>query len=68
MRPTERYRNLSGNSRTIFWIIVAAMVILGLYGFFTSELGRTVALICCGAVILLVVVGLLSERGMQRPQ
>ncbi len=64
----NRYRNLPTRSRRIFWVVLAAMIVIGLYGFFTSALGRTVSLVCCGGLILVVVVGLLSERGMQRPQ
>ncbi len=64
----NRYRNLSGSSRMIFWIILAIMVVVGLIAFFTSETGRNVALVCCGAVGLLIVVVIVSERGMQRPR
>lgn len=64
----NRYRNLSQGSRTIFWIVLAVMVVVGVIAFFTSETGRTVALVCCGGLVLLVVVGLVSERGMRRPQ
>jgi hypothetical protein len=64
----NRYRNLSSSTRIIFWVILAVMVVIGLIAFFTSETGRNVALVCCGAVLLIGVVGLLSERGMQRPQ
>ena len=46
----NRYRNLSSSSRTIFWIILAVMVVVGLIAFFTSETGRNVALVCCGGV------------------
>ena len=52
----------------MFWIILAVMIIGGLIAFFTSEAGRTVALVCCGGLILLVVVGLVSESGMRRPR
>ena len=62
----NRYRNLSSSSRRIFWVVLAVMIVIGLYGFFTSELGRTISLICCGGVILLVVIGIISENGMQR--
>jgi len=64
----NRYRSFSRNTRIIFWIILAVMVIVGLIAFFTSETGRNVALVCCGGVLLIGVVGLLSERGMQRPR
>jgi hypothetical protein len=64
----NRYRSLSQSSRNIFWVILAVMVVVGVIAFFTSELGRTVTLVCCGALILLIVVGVLSERGMQRPR
>lgn len=62
----DRLRNASNTSRTIFIVIVVAMILLGLYGFFTSELGRTIALVCCGGIVLLVIVGIASERGMRR--
>jgi di/tricarboxylate transporter len=64
----NRYHSLSQSSRSIFWVILAVMVVVGVVAFFTSELGRTVTLVCCGAAILLIVVGVLSERGMQRPR
>lgn len=64
----NRYRNLPTNSRRVFWIVLAVMIVIGLYGFFTSSLGRTISLVCCGGVILIVIVGLLSERGMSRRQ
>ena len=63
----NRYRSLSQRTRRIFWGILAVMIVVGVVAFFTSELGRTVALVCCGAIVLLLVVGVLSERGMQRP-
>ncbi|HVU13579.1 MAG TPA: hypothetical protein VHD90_20005 [Phototrophicaceae bacterium] len=62
----NRYRNLSNNSKIIFWIILAIMVVVGLIAFFTSPTGRAVALVCCGALILVVIVGILSESGMNR--
>lgn len=64
----NRYRSLSQSTRSIFWVILAVMLVVGVIAFFTSELGRTVTLVCCGVVILLVVVGVISERGMQRPR
>ncbi len=64
----NRYRNLSQQSRMIFWVILAVMIVVGLIAFFTSETGRNVALVCCGGVILLLAVGLISERSMKRPQ
>lgn len=64
----NRYRNLSSHSRSVFWVVLALMIILGLIAFFTSEVGRTVALVCCGGVLLLIVIGVVSEGGMKRPQ
>lgn len=61
----NRYNNLSRSARTIFWVVLAAMIVLGLFAFFTSEIGRTVTLLCCGGLILLVVIGVLSEGGMR---
>lgn len=63
---TDRYRNLSRSARTIFWVVLAVMVAAGVIAFFTSELGRNIALLCCGGIVVLVVVGILSERGMRR--
>jgi 4-hydroxybenzoate polyprenyltransferase len=68
MRYMNQYRQFSRRSRTVFWIILAAMILIGLVAFFTSEIGRTVALVCCGGIVLLIVVGALSERGMSRPR
>ena len=64
----NRYRNLSQSARSIFWVILAVMVVIGVVAFFTSETGRNITLVCCGGIVLLVLVGVLSERGMQRPQ
>ncbi len=64
----NRYRNLSSSSRAIFWIVLALMIVVGVVAFFTSETGRNIALVCCGALILLVIVGVLSEGGMRRPR
>lgn len=68
VQTMNRYRNLSSRSRSIFWVVLAAMIVVGLIAFFTSETGRNVALLCCGAVILLIVAGLVSEGGMRRPR
>ena len=38
---------------------------IGLFAFFTSETGRTITLLCCGGLILLAIVGAISERGMR---
>lgn len=67
MRYTrDRYSNLSRSARTIFWVILAAMIVIGLFAFFTSELGRNITLVCCGGIIVVVVIGIISENGMQR--
>lgn len=52
----------------IFWIVLAVMIVAGLIAFFTSETGRTIALVCCGGLILLIVIGVVSEGGMRRPR
>ncbi|MCC6802402.1 MAG: hypothetical protein IT319_05935 [Anaerolineae bacterium] len=64
----NRYRNLSQRSRSLFWVILVVMIVVGLVAFFTSEIGRTVTLVCCGGLILLVVIGVISEGGMRRPR
>jgi lipopolysaccharide export LptBFGC system permease protein LptF len=53
-------------SRTIFWLILVAMIVIGLYAFVSSRFGQTALVICCGGLIVLVVVGILSENGMRR--
>lgn len=55
-------------TRTIFWLILVGMIVLGLFAFFTSRIGQQALLICCGGLVVLVVVGVLSERGMRRPR
>mgnify|MGYP001159280476 CR=1 FL=1 len=67
-RYVNQYKGFSRSSKSVFWVILAAMVIVGLIAFFTSEAGRTVALVCCGGLILLVVVGVVSEGGMRKPR
>lgn len=62
----NRYRNLSSTTRIIFIVVAVALVLLALYGFFTSETGRMISLLCCGGVTVLVVVGIISENGMRR--
>lgn len=64
----ENYRNLSRNSRRVFWVVLALIVLVGLYAFFTSRIGQYIVIACCGGLILLAVIGLLSERGMRRPR
>jgi hypothetical protein len=65
-RGVERFRGLSRTMQIIAAVIVGGMILALLVAFFTSDVGRTIALVCCGGVILLVLVGLLSERGMAR--
>ncbi len=62
----QRYRNLSRNSRFIFWAIIAAMVAFILYAIFSTSFGQTALLVCCGGGILVIIIGLISERGMRR--
>jgi len=64
----NRYRNPSQRSRSTFWIILAVIIVVGGIAFFASDVGRTIALVCCGIVILLIVVGVISEGGMRRPR
>lgn len=55
-------------TRTIFWLILVGMIVLGLFAFFTSRIGQQALSICCGGLVVLVAVGVLSERGMRRPR
>lgn len=61
-----RLRRISLSSRTIFWIIVAVLATGLLYAIFSTQLGQTALLICCGGAVLIVVIGLVSEAGMRR--
>jgi hypothetical protein len=63
----DRFRNIRLASRTVFWLIMIALIVAALYAFFSSRIGQTAVFICCGGLVLLVVVGILSERGMRRP-
>jgi predicted Rdx family selenoprotein len=65
-RQIDRFRSLSRTSRTTFWVILAGMVALLLFAIFSTRLGQYALLCCCGGAIAIVVVGLLSERGMSR--
>lgn len=64
-RQIERFKGASQATKGLFIAIIVGMVLIGLYAFFTSELGRTITLVCCGGVVLVIVVGVLSERGMR---
>ncbi|MBL8154221.1 MAG: hypothetical protein JNM70_08560 [Anaerolineae bacterium] len=64
----DRLKGFSLTSRTIYRLIIVGMVIVLLFAFLNSRIGQTALLVCCGGAILLVVVGLLSERGMRRPR
>jgi hypothetical protein len=61
----DRLRNIRLASRTVFWLILIALIVAVLYAIFSSRLGQTALFICCGGLALLVVVGILSERGMR---
>jgi hypothetical protein len=61
-------RRISLSSRTIFFIILGLLILAGVYAFLNSRIGQTALLVCCGGVVLLVVVGILSESGMRRPR
>ncbi len=62
-------RGLQRTSRRLrigFWVMLALMIAALAIAFFDTRLGQTVVLACCGGIVLLVVIGLLSERGMRR--
>ena len=60
--------NLPLASRTIFWLILVGMIVVGLYVFLNSRFGQTALLVCCGGLVVLIIVGILSENGMRRPR
>jgi hypothetical protein len=63
MNPLKR---ISLTSRTIYLLIVIGLIVAAMYAVFSTQLGQTALLICCGGAALLVVVGVMSERGMRR--
>lgn len=65
MNQFNRYRNLSTTSRGIFWVILALFVAVALYAFFSSRFGQTALLCCCGGVLVVALIGIVSERGMR---
>ncbi|HUN08923.1 MAG TPA: hypothetical protein PLQ56_20120 [Aggregatilineales bacterium] len=64
----NRLKRISLTSRTIYLLIVIALIVAAVYAVFSTQLGQTALLICCGGGVLLVVVGIMSERGMRRPR
>ncbi|MBZ0283076.1 MAG: hypothetical protein K8L97_20225 [Anaerolineae bacterium] len=64
----DKLKGISLTSRTIFWLLLVAGVVIGLYAFLSSQFGQTALLVCCGGIVVLVVVGVLSEGGMRRPR
>ncbi len=52
----DSLRNIRLASRTVFWLILIGLVVAALYAFFSSRIGQTALLICCGGLVLLVVV------------
>jgi fucose permease len=62
----ERYRGLSRTARSIFWIILVLMILALLYTVVTSQAGLILIGICCGGAVLVLLIGLISERGMRR--
>jgi hypothetical protein len=62
----DRLKDFSLTSRTLYRLIIIGMVVVLIFAFLNSRIGQTAFLVCCGGAVLLVVVGLLSERGMRR--
>lgn len=61
-----RLQRRSRRLRAVFWVMLALMIAALAIAFFDTRLGQTAVLACCGGVVLLIVIGLLSERGMRR--
>jgi hypothetical protein len=64
----NRLKRISVASRTVYIIIIGALILIGLYAFFNSRIGQSAFLICCGGAVVLVIVGIVSEGGMRRPR
>jgi hypothetical protein len=66
MNQLERFRGLSRSSRVVFWVILGLFVAIALYAFFSSQLGQNALLCCCGGVVIVALIGIVSERGMRK--
>ncbi len=62
----SRLRGFALHSRTTYRVIIVGMIVVAVAAFLFSRVGQTALLVCCGGLILLAVVGILSERGMRR--
>jgi hypothetical protein len=58
-------RRFALKARTVFWLLLIGLATALLYVVFSTQLGQTALLICCGGVVLLVVIGIVSESGMR---
>ncbi|MBA3871331.1 MAG: hypothetical protein H0X30_19480 [Anaerolineae bacterium] len=68
MNNFNRLGRVSRRARMVGWGILVLLIMALLFAFFLSSLGRNVLLVCCGGGILIVIVGIISERGMRRPR
>jgi hypothetical protein len=58
-------RRFSLKARTIFWLLLIGLATALLYAVFSTQIGQTALLVCCGGAVLLVVIGIVSESGMR---
>jgi hypothetical protein len=66
MTSRNPLQNVSRGSRTIFWIVLIVLVGAVIYAIFSTQIGQTALLLCCGGAIAIAAIGLVSERGMRR--
>jgi len=64
----NRLKRISVASRTVYLVVIGALILIGLYAFFNSRIGQAAFLVCCGGAVLVVILGIVSERGMRRPK
>lgn len=65
---TRRLRNISTRARRVYFGIAVLVGLILLYVLFTSQAGQTLTALCCGGVLLVIGIAVLSERGMRRAQ
>lgn len=64
----NRQRRISVTSRTVYRLLVGGLVLAAIVAFLGSRIGQTALLVCCGGLILLAAIGIMSEMGMRRPR
>lgn len=62
--PSNSRPQISRNARRIFIAIIAFLVFIFVANV-VIDIGETLITVCCGGIILIVIIGIVSERGMR---